>query len=93
MPLLQALYDSGFQVIGINAGLEDAAQITPWLAARAITFPIVVDGVDRTLEGLFQVRGLPTTFFIDAQGRIRFVQPGELTPEALAQGIAALGVE
>ena len=50
--------------------------------------------LDKTLEVLkrYRVRGMPTTFFIDAEGTIRAVKVGGLTPAEASENLAAIGV-
>jgi cytochrome c biogenesis protein CcmG/thiol:disulfide interchange protein DsbE len=90
MPLLEQAAAQGIEVIGINAGLESPAEVTTWVESFGVSYPIVVDDSQRTLEALYRVRGLPTTFFIDQRGIIRQVTRGELTPTALWEGLAAI---
>ena len=40
----------------------------------------------------YRVRGMPTTFFIDADGVIRAVKVGGLTPAEAAESLATIGV-
>jgi len=93
MPVLDQLYRDGLMVVGINVGLEDDETVTTWLAQTNIQFPIIVDDDQRSLEQRYRVTGLPTTFFVDANGRIQYVQRGELTPETLTAGLVAIGIE
>ena len=92
MPMLEGLHRAGQPVIGINAGLEDQPTIETWLMQNNITLPIVLDQ-KRELEALFRVQGLPMTFFIDEQGMIQQVERGALTPDSLAAGLAAIGIQ
>lgn len=92
MPLLEALHQEGVRVIGINAGLEDQAMIRAWIEQHQITFPIIPDDHQRTLEALFKLRsGLPTTFFIDSDGIIQYVERGKLNADSLTAGLQAMG--
>ncbi len=95
MPLLeeasQANQNTGLLILGIDAG-EDRPQVSGWIAENGISFPIVIDE-DGSLERRYGVRGYPTTFFIDRQGRIQRVVEGPLSEEALAAGLAAIDVQ
>ena len=52
------------------------------------------EALDTTSEVVkrYRVRGMPTTFFIDANGVIRAVKVGGLTPAAAAESLATIGV-
>lgn len=90
MPLLDDAHAQGIQVVGINAGLEAPEDVQAWVATMGISYPVVMDDRARTIEGLYRVRGLPTTFFINSDGIIRQVTTGELTEESLSKGLAAI---
>ncbi|MEI7769944.1 MAG: redoxin domain-containing protein [Chloroflexales bacterium] len=88
MPALQAANqrygDSGLAIIGVNLTDDEKMQGTSEDAIRAfvaqynLTYPIALDR-DGSVTNAFRVFPLPTSFFIDAQGRIRYVHVGELT--------------
>lgn len=90
MPWLEALHQEGLAVIGINAGLESPTAAQEWLMAYGVSFPNIMDDSSRRLEGLYQVPGLPSTFFIDKEGILRYIQHGLLTPQALQSGLEAI---
>ena len=93
MPVLDRLYDEGVPVIGINAGFEDPSAVQTWINGMGISFPIVMDTSDRDLERLFHIRGLPTTFFVDANGIVQYAKVGELHEEHFSAGLRAIGIE
>ena len=93
MPLLEAVHQRGVTVIGINAGVETEALVREWLDENGITFTVVLDDPSRTIERLFPVPGLPSTFFVDAEGVIQQIEYGELTATTLEAGLAAIGVQ
>lgn len=70
-------------IVGLNQG-EASGQVKAFAEQNALTFPIPLDermDVSRT----YGVRSLPTTFFIDRSGVIRYMQIGPLTEATLAQ--------
>lgn len=71
MPDLQALYDkykdSGFVVLAISD--EEAAKVTPFLAERKITYPVLFDP-ERKVNDAFLVRGIPKSFVYDREGKL-----------------------
>lgn len=93
MPLLEAAYQDGIPVIGVNAGAEDAQTVAAWVDALGLSFPIMIDESDRRLEAAYRVRGLPTTFFIDAAGEVQMIERGALTAENLRKGLVAIGLQ
>ena len=75
-------------MVGINVA-EDPAAVRAFTRETAVDFPVWLDpGHDtaetRSLHSRMRVRGLPTTYFVDADGLIRSRYVGELS-EALAQ--------
>ena len=55
-------------MLGINVG-EDADTIFTFTADYPVTFPLPMDRDSSVLQA-WPVRGLPTTFVVDKQGRI-----------------------
>lgn len=93
MPLLQATSERYPQiaVIGINSG-ETAATIQPFVARYDITFSVWLDTENKITDRL-KIIGLPTTYFMDAQGVIQAVHLGQLTPTLLDAYLAQIGIE
>jgi len=71
MPDLQALYmrfkDQGFVILAISD--EDADKVTPFLADRGITYPVMLDP-GRKVNDLFEVVGIPKSFVYDRTGKL-----------------------
>ncbi len=93
MPLLQATFERYPQiaVIGINSG-ETATAIQPFVTKYDITFSVWLDTENKITDRL-KIIGLPTTYFIDAQGVIQAVHLGQLTPTLLDAYLAQIGIE
>lgn len=93
MPLLQAASERYPQiaVIGINSGETEAA-IRPFVAKYDITFSVWLDTENKITDRL-KIIGLPTTYFMDAQGVIQAVHLGQLTPTLLDAYLAQIGIE
>ncbi len=92
MPAIQQAaenYGDRVKFVGVNQG-EDAAAITPFVEEFGVTFPIVVDTDQAVGADLYNVKGLPTTFFIDADGTIQRVWMGEMNSITLEEGIAEI---
>lgn len=80
--------EDGLVVVGINAG-ESASQAAPFMQQYGITFPV---GLDERgdVQQLYNVRGLPTTVFIDREGRVTERWAGLLTANALEELLAEI---
>jgi peroxiredoxin len=79
----------GLAIIGVNltddelAQGGDQAKLDAFLAQYGVSFPIALD-LEGEITNAYRVFPLPTSFFIDPQGRIRYVHIGELTLEDVA---------
>ncbi len=79
MPELEALWqrykDDGLLLIGVDQG-ENAATVERFArGVVATTFPLLLD-TNQAVGRAYGVRALPTTVFIDAEGRIQDVRIG-----------------
>jgi len=62
--------DSGLVIIGVNATYQDSLnEMQSFIASNQLTFPILLD-TRGSVSSLYQVRSLPTTFFINSEGVI-----------------------
>lgn len=76
-------------VLAINVQ-ESMEQIQPFAEEFQMTLPVVRD-TDGELRNLYEVRGMPTTVFIDRQGRIFTIWTGMLTNKLLQEIIEDVG--
>jgi len=82
----QELGDQGLAIIGVNLTDDELVQghnqeaIAAFIAQYGVTYPTALD-LDGELTNAYRVFPLPTSFFIDGEGRIRYVHIGELTRE------------
>ncbi len=87
MPLLQKTYArlqaAGLVIIGVDQA-EDADTVSTYVNALNLTFPIVLDK-ELSATQAYDILGLPTTVFIDAQGVIQAKNVGMLTEDTLQQ--------
>lgn len=91
LPTLQAAaerYGDQVLIIGVDQG-EEAATVQRYVDDLGLTFPIPMDS-EFAVSELYNVRGLPTTYFIDPDGVIRQVWLGEMNSITLAEGVAEL---
>ena len=78
MPLLeqlQAKYEPlGFTLLGVNVETDSAAA-SAWLKGVPVSFPILFDTKNAVAER-FGVMGMPSSVFVDREGRVRHVHRG-----------------
>lgn len=91
MPDIIAAYekhkDAGFIVIAVN--LEDSAdKIKPFADELGMALPIVMD--DGVAARAYQVRVMPSSFFIDRDGKISARWLGVLTPSLIEKNLAPI---
>jgi peroxiredoxin len=78
------LGDQGLAIIGVNLTDDeltqgrDQAAIKAYLEQYGVTYPVALD-IEGEITNAYRVFPLPTSFFIDGEGRIRYVHIGELT--------------
>ncbi|MCM2311180.1 MAG: TlpA family protein disulfide reductase [Steroidobacteraceae bacterium] len=78
MPLLEQIHAKyeplGFALLGVNVE-PDTAAATAWLAGMPVSFPILFDTRNAVAEQ-FGVMGMPSSVFVDREGRVRYVHRG-----------------
>ena len=77
--------------LGVNLQ-EDAGQAVGLLDVFVAKYPAVLD-VDGAVAVHYRIPGMPTTFFIDADGIVRASGAGLIVEEVLVQELARLGVD
>jgi thiol-disulfide isomerase/thioredoxin len=93
MPNIQKYYEkySGqFEVVAVNAD-ESQRSVDKFVKDIGVTFPVVLDP-GLKIQALYRPRGLPTTFIIDAEGRVRTQHIGLMSENKLAQYLEKVGV-
>ena len=73
----------------INQG-ESAQRVGPWLAARNLSLRNVLLDTQSQTPGVFKQRGLPTTLFFDAKGRLVSTRTGELSAGSLTEKLDSI---
>lgn len=61
---------------------EDEGTVRAFIKANGFTFPVLLDS-QGDLMRQYGVRGLPTTFIIDRNGRVQHLQTGAITQKDL----------
>jgi len=84
MPFIQEVYEewsaSGLVVLAINKG-ESLSTAKDFMQSDNYSFPVLLDiSQDVALE--YNIRGIPTTFFIDKDGIIQAIKVGAFSSRA-----------
>ena len=87
MPSFEKAYhdyeEQGFVIVAVNATAQDNANdVEAFIKEFGLSFPVVLDK-DGAVNQLYQVRSLPTSFFVDKEGVINEVVIGGPISEAL----------
>lgn len=85
LPALQAAYttyqdDIGFVAVNVK---EDPATVTALVQELGLTFPIALDSDGQVSNIAYEVRGLPTSVFVDANGVVVARHIGPLDEAAI----------
>jgi len=87
MPAIEKVYneykDDGLVVLAVNMTYQDTfSNIAPFVDEYGLTFPILLDETGSVGKD-YQLRSLPSSFFVDRKGIIREVVIGGPMAEAL----------
>ncbi len=83
MPEMERAYAAqgadGLVILAVDALYQDELNdVVEFVAAQKLTFPVLLDR-DGTVAVAYRVGTLPTSVFIDRQGRIHLIQVGPMT--------------
>jgi cytochrome c biogenesis protein CcmG, thiol:disulfide interchange protein DsbE len=96
MPGFERVYrdrrDDGFVIVGLSTDQGGRADVEAFLAERGISFPVAM-APGQVVRDFGGVRGLPTSFLIDRQGRIRHTVTGYFAEPALRLAVSRLLAE
>lgn len=89
MPAIERVYrsykDLGLEVLAVNTtNQDDVAAAAAFVQELGLSFPIPLDHTG-AVSASYNLRGLPSSYFIDEQGVIRSVVVGGPMSEALVQ--------
>ncbi len=87
MPAIQKLYeeykDQGFEVLAVNMTYQDDPQaVVPFAQENNLTFPILLEE-NGEMAGRYELRSLPSSFFINRAGFVQEVVIGGPMSEVL----------
>lgn len=87
-PALQSAYEDlreqGLEIVGINLTNDEVAQgkgekeISEFVNQYGVTYPIALD-TEGEVANAFRIYPIPTSYFIDPEGNIRYVRVSTLT--------------
>ena len=84
MPYIQQVYDEwsgqGLVVLAINIG-ESSSQVEKFIQDYDFSFPALLDMAGKVAEQ-YNIRYIPTTYFVDGSGIIRDIKTGSFSSAA-----------
>lgn len=95
MPSMERLYhslkDQGLVVLGISSDAFGERSVKPFVDEFRLTFPVLLDP-DSRVTNVYMVRYRPTSYLIDAQGRIitRIVGPRDWMSDNILESIRGI---
>ncbi|MBU0492502.1 MAG: TlpA family protein disulfide reductase [Chloroflexi bacterium] len=81
--------DRGLVVLAVNVG-ESQEQVAAFIQEQGYTLPVLLDTTAEAVAYPYRVRGIPTTFFIDREGRIVDTRVGAMSLAEMEQRAAAI---
>lgn len=86
----QAYKNKGFVVLGVDTTFQDSEQdAVAFVRELNLTFPILLDRTGGT-SNRYQLRALPSTFFVDRRGIIRSAVLGAMNAGLIESKVAEL---
>ena len=86
--------DSGLEIVAVDLQ-ENAGQVRAFAAEFGMTFPVVIDRTGSVGDAWRiggPVQGIPSSYFIDADGVVRARVFGPMTEQEIAEHLASVGV-
>ena len=93
MPLLESYYENySNEMVILAVNLQQSEKdVATFSNELGLTFPILLD-VEGSVNKLYQVQGLPTTYFVDREGHIKAVHIGTLGESQLVNYLGKIGI-
>jgi thiol-disulfide isomerase/thioredoxin len=80
MPSMETFYqrfkDQGLEILAVNGG-EDTATVQDFLQNNRYSFPVLMD-TRNEVNGIYEIKAIPTTFILDREGKIIVMIVGSL---------------
>ena len=93
MPIIQSVASrsrTNLIVLGINDD-ETTDLVSGFVQDHKITFRVLMDPGAKVTD-LYQIRGFPTSYFIDSDGKIQAIHIGSLSADQLDSYLGRIGV-
>lgn len=93
MPYMQSRYERfspELEILAVNYA-ESADQVNVFQKEMGVTFDLLLD-LDASIQDLYQVRGYPSSYFVDRDGIIQAVHIGIMTEAQLDDFLEELGL-
>lgn len=91
MPAIQQRYeDTDLVVLAVNFD-EPRDQVQDYIDELSLSFPVLLDP-GGAIQLLYQIRGYPTTYFVDEEGIIQIVHIGFMADEQLDGYMSDMGL-
>lgn len=93
MPLIQEFYQkyaSEMEVLAVDYD-EPTSDVQAFIDKFGFSFPVLLDPGGKIADQ-YQVKGFPTTYFIDREGTVRGVYVGSLSRDLIVRYLKNIGV-
>lgn len=92
MPLIQAAAQQNPKMVVLAVNADESVQtVQSFVEKMGLSFPILLDPESK-VQIMYQVQGLPTSFFVDEDGIIKGIQIGVLSEERLSENLEKIGI-
>jgi thiol-disulfide isomerase/thioredoxin len=92
MPDIEKLYeetkDSDLVILAVNVG-ESKSEVASFLNDNSYSFPVLLDS-DQNIYNQYNIKGIPTSFFIDKDGNIVSSKEGAMSLDEMKSYISKL---
>lgn len=80
LPEIQKIYDQykdrGLSAVWVNILPEEAGLIAGWQMAKNLTVPVLIGGIQESLQRDYNINSTPSTYLLDENGRVLFREDG-----------------
>lgn len=81
----------GFVILAVNLTFQDSMpDVQAFVNEFSLTFPVLLDETGEVANDLYQLRGLPTSIFVDRDGQIARIHLGVMTGEQIDTFVAEI---